>query len=281
MHGDRTGRSRPQTGRRGGGARKDRAPARCRRGRTLQRRGHRAARSSFGIRRRPRPATGDPLVRNGARRSATVSPGRRRLLVRQRSPSGAPSPGRDRGGRGRHWAFLEISPHPIAHLPVRESLDAAAGGEPLVLPTLLRDSDEQLVFRTGLAALHTAGVQRSPDLLWPAGRRTALPTTPWRHTRHWADATSGPPCPPAGTPYSAPGSTCQETSSGSVAGRRVRERPTRRRIPGGGHFAADARRGGRHGPLPRRPRCSPPLPAASSSATCRWTGSCRCRAPLR
>jgi phthiocerol/phenolphthiocerol synthesis type-I polyketide synthase D len=87
-----------------------------------------------------------------------------------------------------HGVFLEISPHPIARVPVCETLDAAAADSGcLVLPTMLRDSDEPQVLRTTLAALHTAGVQRSPELLWPTGRRTSLPTTPWRHTRHWVD----------------------------------------------------------------------------------------------
>ncbi|GGO89797.1 type I polyketide synthase [Wenjunlia tyrosinilytica] len=89
-----------------------------------------------------------------------------------------------------HHVFLEISPHPVAALPVRETLEEAVDRETLVLPSLRRKSDEQVVLRTSLAALHLAGVQRRPDLLWPGGRRTALPTTPWRHRRHWVD--SGP-----------------------------------------------------------------------------------------
>lgn len=84
-----------------------------------------------------------------------------------------------------HRAFLEISPHAVAALPLSETLDAAVDGECLVLPTLLRDGDEPSDLRTALAALHLAGLQRDPDLLWPTGRRTSLPTAPWRHTRHW------------------------------------------------------------------------------------------------
>ena len=86
-----------------------------------------------------------------------------------------------------HRAFLEISPHPVAGLPVGETLAEAVDGPTLVLPTLLRDSDEPVALRTSLAALHTAGVQRRPDLLWPTGRRTSLPTTPWRHARYWTE----------------------------------------------------------------------------------------------
>ncbi|WP_329318621.1 SDR family NAD(P)-dependent oxidoreductase [Streptomyces sp. NBC_01262] len=90
-----------------------------------------------------------------------------------------------------HTVFLEISPHPVAGLPMCETLDEAAERATLVLPTLRRDCDEPLELRMALAALHTTGVQRWPDLLWPTGRRTVLPTTPWRHTRHWVDGGSG------------------------------------------------------------------------------------------
>ncbi|MFG2194193.1 SDR family NAD(P)-dependent oxidoreductase [Streptomyces sp. NPDC048639] len=84
-----------------------------------------------------------------------------------------------------HRIFLEISPHPVAALPVGETGEAAAGREALVLPTLRRDSDEPLALRAALAALHAAGVHQQPEVLWPTGRRTALPTAPWRHVRHW------------------------------------------------------------------------------------------------
>ncbi|MGP3953506.1 SDR family NAD(P)-dependent oxidoreductase [Streptomyces sp. 7N604] len=86
-----------------------------------------------------------------------------------------------------HDIFLEISPHPVAAPAVQETLDAVTERETLVLPTLRRDGDEPLLLRTTLAALHTAGAQQRPDLLWPAGRRTALPTPRWRHRRHWVD----------------------------------------------------------------------------------------------
>lgn len=84
-----------------------------------------------------------------------------------------------------HRAFLEISPHAVAAVPLSETLDTAVDGEYLVLPTLLRDGDEPWDLRASLAALHLAGLQRDPDLLWSTGHRTSLPTAPWRHTRHW------------------------------------------------------------------------------------------------
>ncbi|WP_329139254.1 SDR family NAD(P)-dependent oxidoreductase [Streptomyces sp. NBC_01476] len=87
-----------------------------------------------------------------------------------------------------HRSFLEISPHPVAALPTRETLDKIVDGTFHVLPTLLRDSDEPIALRTTLAALHLAGAQRRPDLLWPAGGRTSLPAPVWRHTRHWVES---------------------------------------------------------------------------------------------
>ena len=86
--------------------------------------------------------------------------------------------------------FLEISPHPVAGLPLRETLDDAAGDECLVVASSRRDSDEPLELRTSLAALHLAGLQRDFRLLWPTGRRTSLPPTQWRHKRHWVDSTT-------------------------------------------------------------------------------------------
>jgi phthiocerol/phenolphthiocerol synthesis type-I polyketide synthase D len=89
-----------------------------------------------------------------------------------------------------HRVFLEISPHPVTGLPVRETLDDASVGESVVLPSSRRDSDEPLVLHTTLAALHLAGAQSRPRLLWPTGRRTSLPPATWRHTRHWVDGTA-------------------------------------------------------------------------------------------
>ena len=86
--------------------------------------------------------------------------------------------------------FLEISPHPVAGLPLRETLDDAVDDECLVVASLRRDSDEPLELRTSLAALHLAGLQHDFRLLWPTGRRTSLPPTQWRHKRHWVDGTT-------------------------------------------------------------------------------------------
>ncbi len=84
--------------------------------------------------------------------------------------------------------FLEIAPHPIAAVPLAETLsDAVPGGTPLVIPTLHRKADEAVEVRTALAQLHFAGVPVDTARLWPRGARTALPTPAWRHERFWFD----------------------------------------------------------------------------------------------
>lgn len=84
-----------------------------------------------------------------------------------------------------HTLFLEISPHPIAVVPLTETLDATPVGEQaLVVPTLHKNADDTVALRAALARLHFAGVTMSTSL-WPTGTRTALPTPAWRHRRFW------------------------------------------------------------------------------------------------
>jgi len=88
-----------------------------------------------------------------------------------------------------HRVFVEISPHPVAALPVHETLATAGAEDFLVLSTLRRDTEEAVALHTALGELHLAGVQRTGERLWPAGRRVPLPAPPWRHDRYWADRT--------------------------------------------------------------------------------------------
>ncbi|MFC8246582.1 SDR family NAD(P)-dependent oxidoreductase [Streptomyces chartreusis] len=85
-----------------------------------------------------------------------------------------------------HKLFLEISPHPIATVPLGESLQGAtAAPDTAVIPLLHKNGDERVDLRVAVARLHLAGVPVDEDLLWPRGTRTALPSPPWRHERHW------------------------------------------------------------------------------------------------
>ncbi|GGY18167.1 type I polyketide synthase [Streptomyces djakartensis] len=84
-----------------------------------------------------------------------------------------------------HTLFLEISPHPIAVVPLTETLDATpVADRALVVPTLHKNADDTVAVRAALARLHFAGVALGTGL-WPTGARTALPTPAWRHRRFW------------------------------------------------------------------------------------------------
>ncbi|MEU9370789.1 SDR family NAD(P)-dependent oxidoreductase [Streptomyces avermitilis] len=91
-----------------------------------------------------------------------------------------------------HDIFLEISPHPIALVPITETLDAVAPGGSHVVPTVRRDSDESMHLRTALAELHLAGVEGLGGPLWPDGERVTVPSPPWRHVPHWFRTGSRP-----------------------------------------------------------------------------------------
>ncbi|MFG2385444.1 SDR family NAD(P)-dependent oxidoreductase [Streptomyces avermitilis] len=84
-----------------------------------------------------------------------------------------------------HDIFMEISPHPIAVVPITETLDAVAPGGSRVVPTVHRDGDESTHLRTALAELHLAGVEGLDGQLWPDGERVTVPSPPWRHVPHW------------------------------------------------------------------------------------------------
>ncbi|MEU6347053.1 SDR family NAD(P)-dependent oxidoreductase [Streptomyces sp. NPDC046977] len=84
-----------------------------------------------------------------------------------------------------HTLFVEISPHPVAALPISETLQAVLPHPGLVLPTLRRDGDEAVDLRTSLAAAHLAQGHTGNQLLWPAAQRVAIPSWPWRHSRYW------------------------------------------------------------------------------------------------
>ncbi|MGW7043577.1 SDR family NAD(P)-dependent oxidoreductase [Streptomyces avermitilis] len=91
-----------------------------------------------------------------------------------------------------HDIFLEVSPHPIAVVPITETLDAAAPGGSRVVATVHRDSDESMHLRTALAELHLAGVDGLGGPLWPDGERVTVPSPPWRHVPHWFRTGSRP-----------------------------------------------------------------------------------------
>ncbi|GAA3396125.1 SDR family NAD(P)-dependent oxidoreductase [Cryptosporangium minutisporangium] len=82
-----------------------------------------------------------------------------------------------------HTVFVEISPHPIATVPTGQTLETAGVGDPVLAWTLRRDTDDVVTFATNVATLHAHGVPI--DLRIPPARLVDLPTTRWRHRRHW------------------------------------------------------------------------------------------------
>ncbi|MGE0216906.1 SDR family NAD(P)-dependent oxidoreductase, partial [Mycolicibacterium sp.] len=81
-----------------------------------------------------------------------------------------------------HGTFVEVSPHSTLGQPVREILADRPGHH--TIGTLARDADDTVTFRTNLNATHTS---RPPATPHGAEPHLALPTTPWRRTRHWID----------------------------------------------------------------------------------------------
>ncbi|WP_394832462.1 type I polyketide synthase [Pendulispora rubella] len=95
-------------------------------------------------------------------------------------------------GQG-HDAFLEVSPHPVLNVDLRESFQAHDAHAQAVA-TLRREQDEALCLRAVPAALYTAGL--SPDVLSGPrqGSLIALPNYAWEHRRHWLDTAKSARC---------------------------------------------------------------------------------------
>ena len=91
-----------------------------------------------------------------------------------------------------HSTFFEISPHAVLTKAISDTL-----GDPDVgnahhhsLGTLQRDAHDTVAFHTNLNATHTT---RAPLGEHPPEPHPAIPTTPWRHTRHWIDTAPASP----------------------------------------------------------------------------------------
>jgi len=88
--------------------------------------------------------------------------------------------------------FVEISPHPVLTKAISDTLDDPASGNAHhhSLGTLQRDANDTVAFHTNLNATHTG---RAPLGEHPPEPHPEIPTTPWRHTRHWIDITPAVP----------------------------------------------------------------------------------------
>ena len=83
-------------------------------------------------------------------------------------------------------AFLEVSPHPIMSVPLRDTLDAA-GTSGIVLATLRRDDGGPEAVVRALAHAHTHGVDIDWASLFPrtTPRAVELPTYAFQGEHHW------------------------------------------------------------------------------------------------
>ena len=78
-----------------------------------------------------------------------------------------------------YGTFVEVSPHPVLTYAISDTL---ADVHHHSISTLQRDSHDTVVFHTSLNSTHTVA---PPDTDHPTGPAAVLPSTPWRHTRHW------------------------------------------------------------------------------------------------
>jgi phthiocerol/phenolphthiocerol synthesis type-I polyketide synthase D len=88
--------------------------------------------------------------------------------------------------------FVEISPHPVLRHALTANITARCQPGTLVLSTLRDCPDETMHFHTQLAALEIAA-ETTPQR--GEGGVTELPTTPWRHVRHWLSRSVTPSAP--------------------------------------------------------------------------------------
>ena len=102
-----------------------------------------------------------------------------------------------------HRVFIEVAPHATQLHPLTETLRASGAEDSLVVPTLRRDTDDALTFRTSLATLLVHGVRtaRPRERLHPEGRIVDVPPPRWRHRRFWVgeDTAVDPAEPQAGS----------------------------------------------------------------------------------
>ncbi|WP_193466449.1 type I polyketide synthase [Mycobacterium novum] len=80
-----------------------------------------------------------------------------------------------------HGIFIEISPHPLLTHTIDENLEAIPHRS---VATLVRDGDDTVGFHQHLNSAHPL---KPRDLPHPPEPHPVLPTTPWRHTRHWLE----------------------------------------------------------------------------------------------
>ncbi|MGP3991627.1 SDR family NAD(P)-dependent oxidoreductase [Streptomyces sp. 3N207] len=95
----------------------------------------------------------------------------------------------------RNLVYTEISPHPVVTYALSQNL-APLVNDPVVLPTLRRDEEEDLTFRTQLVALHCAGVSVDWSSMHTGADLADVPMMTFDRQHHWVQAAQGPPAEP-------------------------------------------------------------------------------------
>jgi acyl transferase domain-containing protein/acyl carrier protein len=91
---------------------------------------------------------------------------------------------------GRGIVFLEIGPHPVLTVAVRQTLEGR--GEVLdVLASLQRGQPSLASLDEALGRLYAAGLDPDWTGRYPAGRVVSTPTYSWQHERMWLDVGDG------------------------------------------------------------------------------------------
>ncbi|WP_406335261.1 beta-ketoacyl synthase N-terminal-like domain-containing protein [Streptomyces sp. NBC_00203] len=80
-----------------------------------------------------------------------------------------------------HRVFVEVAPHATQSHPLTDTLPEGS----LVVPTLRKNTDDALTFRTSLATLLVNGVQMGGFRERLGGRIVDVPSPRWRHRRFW------------------------------------------------------------------------------------------------
>ncbi|MGN5381738.1 acyltransferase domain-containing protein [Streptomyces lasalocidi] len=85
-----------------------------------------------------------------------------------------------------HRTFIEVGPHPVLAVGLRDTLDAA-GVDGAVLGSLRRDQGDLRQFLGALAEAHVHGVDVDFETVFDGtgATRTDLPTYPFEHQRYW------------------------------------------------------------------------------------------------
>ncbi|MEU6148382.1 type I polyketide synthase [Actinosynnema sp. NPDC047251] len=80
--------------------------------------------------------------------------------------------------------YVEVSPHPLLSFPLQQNLLASGEQHGVVLPTLLKEQDEQRAFARQLAAAHCAGYPVEWQRLYGEGELVDAPATTWQRSTY-------------------------------------------------------------------------------------------------